>query len=500
LIISLIYILDGHCANICSSRLSEGVISPYNSIRELQQYASSLVKSEPCAPNITLSPDGQMFAIHGKQLHLPTLHSELRKKFNTVSQELDDVLHQDIPFVIPSNLPDDMAITTRGYSWLDNGQFTNRQYPMLERYLNDPDQHLCWEGRDGKVHFHAAGCSTLMKKTASINRGLSILNDIVNSLPARSTEFINHKICNLWRRCNEYWDQGKLHWVNQYSKKSNLCKMDTFLPVLVADELQTLHEKYLILVHPVEELIAHELWGEEVCVLYHEYMYVEMDQRVEPDMFSRHLKYFMEQYVGVSIGVEELHQVAVSIMREYIPAESHYDIMGTNVGNLIQDHVTSTSCGSYACLEGSLPYLTMDAMFKYDDFCTHWHCVTGFGKYPPPHPLCLIRSSGPMMHSNPSTNLLQTIPTTNTTETNTTSAQGDLMDMMKLMLAKVTNLEVQMATHAATTSTNLQEFCVQTKNDIKDSMAKCFAAFEASDGTGPRSAEQVYNGAPMITQ
>lgn len=461
--------------------------------------------SEPRSPNITLSPDVQTFAIHGKQLHLPTLQAGLRKKFDMISKELDDVLlHQDLPFVIPSDLPDDMANTTRGYSWLDNGQFTDKQYPMLEGYLNDPNQQLCWEGRDGKLHFHAAGCSTLMKKTASVNRGISVLNDIVNSLPARSTEFTDHKIRNSWRRRNGYRDQGKLHWVNQYSKKSNIRKMDTFLPVLVADEMQTLQEKYLIFVRPVEELIARELWGEEARVLYNEYMYVEMGKRVEPDMFSRHLKSFMEEFVGVSIGVEELRQVSVSIMREYIPAESHYAVMGNNVGDLIQDHLTSTSHGSYACLDGSLPYLTTDAMFKYDDFCTRWHCVTGFGKHPPPHPLRLIRSSGPVMYVTPSRNSVEGIPITNS---NTASGSGDLMQMMQLLLAKVTNLEVQMATQAATTSTNLQEFRVQTKNDIKDSMAECFAAFEASGGAAkvaelsvPNCTEQVCDDAPMIME
>jgi hypothetical protein len=480
--------LNSYCKDICATRLSEGVISPYNSIRELQQYASGLVMSEPRPPNITLSPDVQTFAMHGKKLHLPTMRAGLRRLFNDVSKLLDEVLlHQDIPIDIPHNLADDMSNTTRNYSWLDNGTFTEKQFPMLKGYLDDPKQRLCWKDRDNKLHFHAASSSALMQKTAKINRGISVLNDFCNSLPARSTEFIDHKIRNSWRRRACYRDQGSLRWVNQYSKKTNGRKMDTFLPILVADELRTLQEKYLILARPVEELIARVLWGEEAGVLYHEYMYVEMGRRVDPEMFSRHLRSYLETYIGAGIGVEELRQISVSIMREYIPAQSHYMVMDQNVGDLIQDHGTHMSRGGYGGLEGSMPYLTTDAMFKYDDFCTRWHCITGFGREPCPPPLRLVRSAG---YTAPA-NIIVANPVSN----GDNPPSGALMDMMQLLLAKVTKLESQLALQSASTSTTLQEFRVQTKEDIRQGLAECFAGLEpASSRTFATLADDDLNG------
>jgi hypothetical protein len=466
---------DSRCAHICSTRLSEGVISPYNSIRELQQYASSLVMSEPRSPNITLSADVQTFAIHGKELHLPSMRAGLRRLFSEVSDLLDDVLlHQDIPIEVPRDLADDMGNTTRQYSWLDNGTFTQKEYPLLEQYLNDPNQRLGWQGQDGKFHFNAAAGSALMEKTAKINRGLSMLNNIVNSLPARRTQFVDQKIRNSWRRRSTYREQGRLRWVYQYSKKSNGRKMDTFLPILVADELQALQEKYLILVRPLEELLAFALWGEKARVLYYEYMYVEMGHRVNEDMFSRHVVEYMKDYCGVGINVEELRQLSVCIMREFIPAQHHYNTMDNNTGDLIQDHTTNMSRGNYGGLEGSMPYLTTDAMFKYDDFCTRWHCVTGFGKYPAPPPLRMIRAPGQDMYP---TNI--NVPSGPAIDGKTETSSG-LMEMMQLLLAKVKNLEAQMTMQGATTSATLQEFRVQTKNDIRDSVAECFAAFEGS--------------------
>jgi hypothetical protein len=57
---------------------------------------------------------------------------------------------------------------------------------------------------------------------------------------------------------------------------------------------------------------------------------------------------------------------------------------------------------------------------------------------------------------------------------------GELMQIMLSLLNKVTQMESQLAIQAATTSTTLQEFRVQTKNDIRDSLAECFATFEAT--------------------
>lgn len=223
--------------------------------------------------------------------------------------------------------------------------------------------------------------------------------------------------------------------------------MDTFLPILVLEELQALQEKYLILICPVEELLA---LGEEARVLYQEYMYVEMGCRVDSDMFSRHLQTYLNKYIGADIGVEELRQLSVSIMREYIPAQSHYMVVDHNVGDLIQDHGTNISRGFYGGLEGGLPYLTTDAMFKYDDFCTKWHCITGFGKHPVLPPLHLLRTSEQPSYTIP--------PNGPSTSTNNMEGSDEMVEMMKLLLAKVTNLELQLALQNATISTTLQEF------------------------------------------
>src|ERR1700676_2282443 len=119
-----------YCEHLCSARLSDNTVAPYNSIRELQSFASTLSLLEPHPPRITLAPDVQTFFIHGQGFHVPTFRLALRTLFNEAKDGSQQVLrHKHIPIHIPNDLYDDMTNTTRGYSWLDNARFTDVEYP-----------------------------------------------------------------------------------------------------------------------------------------------------------------------------------------------------------------------------------------------------------------------------------------------------------------------------------------------------------------------------------
>jgi len=362
-----------------------------------------------------------------------------------------------------------MSNTTRGYSWLDNATFTEKTYPLLEIIMQDPDQKLCWKDREGNFHFHPRGATDFMMQSASLNEDLSVMDHTIHSQPHRGTEFVDTKIRNSWRRRNCVRDMGKLYWVEQYSKKTNRKQMDTYVPVCVADEVQTLEDKYLLLVRPVEELIALDLWGEEARVLYHEYMYVGMGQRVTADQFSRRLSAFMEWMVGFGLGVMEYRHIAIALMREYIPVQYHRNFTANSIGDLITDHISSTAQGIYAGLEGDLPYLTTDAMFKFNDFCARWQCLTGFGKHPPPLPLRLTQSQGHSISSS-----LAPAPSVEST-TPSLPAGDQVLEMLRLLMKKVDGLETLVSSQNAQVSSTLQEFRVQTKEDIREALAECFA-------------------------
>lgn len=381
---------------------------------------------------------------------------------------------QTIPLHIPEDLEDDMTNTTRGYSWLDNAKFTEKPYPLLELIMEDPDQTLCWKDREGNFHFHAKGANEFMQDASDINKDLSVLDHTAHGQPHRGTEFVDSKIRNSWRRRNGIRNLGRLYWVEQYSKKTNGKQMDTFVPVAVSEKVQEVEEKYLLLIRPVEELIARELWGEEARVLYHEYMYVDMGTRVTPDQFSRRLGRYMKRLVGFPVATLEWRHLAVAITREFIPVQYHRNFKANSIGDLIMDHLTDTAQGIYAGLEGDLPYLTTDAMFKFNDFCAQWQCVTGFGKHPPPLPLRLAHTQTPPGPYIPAGQVGPVAP----------PAGGDVMQMLQAVMDKMNSLEATMTTQNARVSSTLQEFRVQTKEDIRQGLAECFATFN------PRQAEQ----------
>lgn len=456
-----------YCAEICMTRLTEGVISPYNSIRELQHFASALAFAEPRAPRITLSEDVQTFGIHGKAFHLPTFRSGLQKLHTKLKEKIHKVLRgRKIPLHIPEDLEDDMSNTTRGYSWLDNATFTEKPYPLLEIIMEDPDQTLCWKDREGNLHFNAKEANDFMQECSSINKDLSIFDNTTHSQPHRGTEFIDAKIRNSWRRRNSIRNLGRLYWVEQYTKNTNGKKMDTFIPVATAEQIQELEEIYLLLIRPVEELIGFELWGEEARVLYHEYMYVDMGKRVTADQFSRRLAQYMKDLVGFEIGTLEWRHIAVAIMREFIQVQYHHNYKANSIGDIIMDHSSATAHGIYGGLEGDLPYLTTDVMFKFNNFCSRWQCVMGFGKHPPPLPLRLVHT--------------QAQPTTYASISEPVAPAKDIggdqvMEMLQTMMTKMDRLEDMMGRENARISSTLQEFRTQTKEDIRQGLAECFA-------------------------
>jgi hypothetical protein len=80
------------CEAICRTHLSEGAISPYNSIRELQKYASGFVMSEPRPPKTTLLSNVETFGRDGKQLDLLWLDTDLSTLLDDTSRLLDEAL------------------------------------------------------------------------------------------------------------------------------------------------------------------------------------------------------------------------------------------------------------------------------------------------------------------------------------------------------------------------------------------------------------------------
>ena len=159
--------------------------------------------------------------------------------------------------------------------------------------------------------------------------------------------------------------------------------MDSFLPVLMSPAIQRLDDMYLILLRPMEELIVHSLWGSDAQMLYHEFMFIQMGNRVTETMLYNQYPRMCKKYFGVELNISDYRLWAIAVMREYIPPELQPHGNSNTVGDTLCQHSTTIARGMYSPLEGDLPYITTDAMWYYDQFCQRWQNVSGFGEGPP---------------------------------------------------------------------------------------------------------------------
>jgi len=185
-----------------------------------------------------------------------------------------------IPYAILDDIKDDMTNTRWGYSWLHDQCYIKEPNPLMRRYLEDPEEKLAYIGPDGKLHINGHHGCEIMEDMKFINEHLCFLYDQVNSQGIRGTSLTDLRISNGSRRRNHHRHHGRTRHILQYTKTTNNWEMDIFLPILMAPAIQHLDKMYLILLRPMEEILAYALWGKQSYRLYREFMFVQMGHRL----------------------------------------------------------------------------------------------------------------------------------------------------------------------------------------------------------------------------
>lgn len=268
----------------------EDRICPYNSVREMQHFASSLAMSRVSPPAITWSHDYSSVSFRGTSIKIDDMRQGLITMEQKIKDIFDDVsMHHVIPYQIPPNLIDDMTNSTAGYSWLDNGHFTNGNNALLKVLLDEPKCRLGCINSAGEFQWNMVAAHTIMTKLRDANAYLSVLLHIIPSQPSRAPEHVDNKIRNSWRLRNLFMRDGEMWMITQYTKTSNITGHDSFLPMLIPTRLAQLLQKYLLIFRPLELVLANSIWGEAAMQVYHDYLYVDMGKKVNPEDFSQTL-------------------------------------------------------------------------------------------------------------------------------------------------------------------------------------------------------------------
>ena len=322
----------------------------------------------------------------------------LRQLYEDTKAAMDDLFnHASITLTIPDIVEDDMTERRRGYSWLDNGTFVQDR-ALMKILMDDEDLHLCVKGPGGLI-FNGSAMMKVMGKMAAINTNLSILCHELPGQPARASEFIEHKIRNSVRGRTFFRQHGADWLITRRVKSEYKSHHEAFLPSKIPPELQQLLDLYLLCVCPVETDFARRLWGDEVAILYHEYLFVQYDIRMTEDQFSRNLARISREYFGCELGVRNYRHIAVEIARVYLGSE--YEILmedGEEEGDAIAEqagHGLGTRRRIYAPEIGMLPGVSSDLLLRFGHVSEWWWRLTGFH---PKHPRLLPLQNRRQIH------------------------------------------------------------------------------------------------------
>src|SRR6266436_5931445 len=114
------------------------------------------------------------------------------------------------------------------------------------------------------------------------------------------------------------------------------------------------------------------------------YLWVQNGKRVTSDSFCAKFKATMLNYCECNITPSSFRQAAVGLAREHIPPtlfieDITIDEAAHHGGPIAHSH--------YGAVDGDLPYLTTDSVWRHRTVNREWHNILGVGKCPPPVPL-----------------------------------------------------------------------------------------------------------------
>lgn len=376
---------------MAEKHLAVGAICPYNTIIDYQRFISALAYASVGPPRTTVSKDGMSITYGEWTLHIAHWRTGILQLFNELEEEINALCHSII-VTIPIDVPDNWTETQRGYSWLNNGNFTTDKRILLKQLFNNPELKLGTASSDGKLIMNMAAVMKVMESCYSINIKLAILSFICDGQDPRMAEFADHKHKNSLRPWTCLRSHGELWFVTRRVKTEHMSQQETFIPIKCNPRLQKLMEKYLLLICPIEQDFAELLWSKESAELYDEYLYMELGHRMMEGSFSDHLRSALGLYCGCEMSGQPYRQITVEIVRVFLGSEHEMDREEFDIIAAQRGHKPTTTRQNYALETNHLPCLSSDLLLRYGHASEAWWEVVGVKPgIPPMLPLCQHR-------------------------------------------------------------------------------------------------------------
>ena len=277
-----------------------------------------------------------------------------------------------------------------GYSYW-NGAVADNKKVLWKHLLVQQDSRLCFLDKDGQPHLNKGAAMEKLKHANLIMHLFASLLHMTSGQPSRGTEIVDTKIQNSYRKRNLFKDHGDTWIIINYNKTTNTSQTDRFIPHLVYSRLADMLDYYLVVIRPFVEDLAGFVYGDEVRNIYKEYLFVDLNKKLESEDFSKSLGTVTEEFFGVCIILQAWRHISIAMKREYISA--HYlGFRLDEIGDQQSGHDTSSARRLYAGDTSALPFLTTDALLEFRIFNIKFFDVLGVGPGSVPLPLMLKNS------------------------------------------------------------------------------------------------------------
>jgi hypothetical protein len=169
---------------------------------------------------------------------------------------------------LPKDFRDDLPNTTRGYSWLSHGPFTDHPNAYLKYLVQESEWKIAFLDDSGCVAWNVPAIHEIMDLFAQLNAKLMFLHFIM--VDNRGTELADQQIRNATQPRNLYVPLQSMVWLSRRKKTSNLIGHDTCTPGFVPPVLADVTVDYLACgIRETEEIFSHVIHTPESAALYH---------------------------------------------------------------------------------------------------------------------------------------------------------------------------------------------------------------------------------------
>lgn len=363
--------------------LSRQKVCIFNMLAEQNAGASTIVMKSTHAPSIVWSEDYSVVMYNDTRVVLNDVRAGLAQAVADVASMLKVVVGE-VACKIDEGFSESFSVASMQHSFLNHAGLERQHLVVLGRLMDADSPHQLCDVRGGEVHWKIANCVKLLNFCEKINELLTVLCFMVPSQAPRGSEFVDFRIRNSDNLRNVFFSWG-VWLINQRLKTSSVTESYDFLPMLCPKSLERVLLDYLVLVRPIEAILAEVCWGVEARATYEEFLWVRNGRRLSADSFGIILGNISEERFGVRLTRLSWRHCSIAWRREFIPGMALY--VTEDVGDRAAGHSTGIANSTYAKVVGSLGNETTETMRQFRAFSMEWHDVLGMGRNAVPVPL-----------------------------------------------------------------------------------------------------------------